>query len=42
VSITDITFKASDGSTAFRYYPKVGVFFANDGGSTGGVAHDTL
>ncbi len=36
ITTTDITAKASDGSSGWKFYTKTGVFLANDG------AHDDL
>ncbi len=38
----DITVRTSDGSTSWKFYMKTGVLIANDGGSTGGVVHDSF
>ena len=42
LSISDITAaRTTDGSTGWKYLPKLGVIFPNDGGSSGGTAHAT-
>jgi prepilin-type N-terminal cleavage/methylation domain-containing protein len=38
----DITVKASDGLSSWKFYPQTGVLLANDGQSTDGVDHEDL
>lgn len=40
LTVVDITAaRTTDGTTGWKYLPKLGVFFANDGGTSGGTAH---
>jgi prepilin-type N-terminal cleavage/methylation domain-containing protein len=42
LAVVDITAaRAADGTTGWKYLPKLGVFFANDGGTSNTVAHST-
>lgn len=38
----DITVRASDGTSGWKFFVNTGVLIANDGGSTDGVVHDLL
>ena len=39
ITTTDITTRASDGTTSWLFYCQTGVLIANDGGTTDGVDH---
>ncbi len=42
LAVVDITAaRTTDGTTGWKFLPKLGVFFANDGGTSGTVAHST-
>lgn len=42
LTVTDLTAaRAADGTTGWKYLPKIGVLFANDNGTSGGVNHST-
>jgi prepilin-type N-terminal cleavage/methylation domain-containing protein len=42
LAVVDVTAaRTTDGTTGWKYLPKLGVFFANDGGTSDGVAHST-
>ncbi len=42
LSVTDLTAaRAATGTTGWKYLPKIGVIFANDNGTSGGVNHST-
>lgn len=42
LAVVDITAaRTTDGTTGWKFLPKLGLFYANDGGTSGGVAHAT-
>jgi prepilin-type N-terminal cleavage/methylation domain-containing protein len=42
LAVVDVTAaRTTDGTTGWKYLPKLGVFFANDGGTSNSVAHST-
>ena len=42
VTNTDLTVKASDGSSSWKFYVKTGILLANDDGTTNGMPHADL
>jgi prepilin-type N-terminal cleavage/methylation domain-containing protein len=42
VTTDDITVKASDGTTAWKFYTQTGILLPNDGGTTEGTLHAGL
>ena len=42
LAVVDVTAaRTTDGTTGWKYLPKLGAFFANDGGTSNAVAHST-